>query len=174
MALNRITKRVADEAQGSDRDTFIWDSQLKGFGLKVTRLLHLSIPHGRPGGSLSTLYDRPTRLTLDTNYRRAEAERIAILVAQGVDPVAADKERRRQTVDLAFETYATLFAASCKGDRWRRMVDRSLRLYATPALKRKALPAIRRSVIAAMLDQIPPEMLAARRNTFAAVRRMFR
>lgn len=174
----KITKRVVDDAVASDRDTFIWDSNLKGFGLKVTKNGHRSyIYQFRMGGREST----SRRYTIGSHgspwtptTARAEAERIAIQVAQGIDPVAAEKERRRQAVDLAFESYAALFAATCKGAGWRRMVDRSLKLYATPALKRKALPEIRRADIATMLDKIPPHMLATRRNTFAAVRRLFR
>lgn len=33
---------------------------------------------------------------------RTEAERLALLIAQGTDPVEADNKRRREAVDLAF------------------------------------------------------------------------
>ena len=36
MATARIEKRTVDSAQPSDRDSYIWDRKLKGFGLKVT------------------------------------------------------------------------------------------------------------------------------------------
>jgi len=32
----KVTKRVVDAAAHSARDTFIWDTDVKGFGLKVT------------------------------------------------------------------------------------------------------------------------------------------
>ena len=34
--MSKITKRVVDAAAPGDRDTFLWDGELKGFGLKVT------------------------------------------------------------------------------------------------------------------------------------------
>src|SRR6185437_16736990 len=36
MSTTRITKRTVDAAQASDRVIWIWDSQVRGFGLKVT------------------------------------------------------------------------------------------------------------------------------------------
>jgi len=36
MAIQRITKRVVDAIQPGDRDVFLWDADLAGFGLKVT------------------------------------------------------------------------------------------------------------------------------------------
>jgi hypothetical protein len=32
----RLSKRAIDGAQSGDRDTFFWDTDVKGFGLKVT------------------------------------------------------------------------------------------------------------------------------------------
>ena len=34
--LTKITKRTVDAAQANGADQFLWDSDLKGFGLKVT------------------------------------------------------------------------------------------------------------------------------------------
>jgi hypothetical protein len=34
--LTRITKRAVDAVNPSDSDQFLWDSDLKGFGLKIT------------------------------------------------------------------------------------------------------------------------------------------
>ncbi len=36
MPIQRITKRVVDATQAGDRDVFLWDAELAGFGLKVT------------------------------------------------------------------------------------------------------------------------------------------
>src|SRR6516164_8220039 len=54
----RITKRVVDTAAPAEKDSFVWDSDLTGFGLKVT-------PNGRkvyvlqyrlPGSPVSRRY----------------------------------------------------------------------------------------------------------------------
>jgi len=34
--LKKITKRTVDEAEAGAKDSFIWDVETKGFGLKVT------------------------------------------------------------------------------------------------------------------------------------------
>jgi hypothetical protein len=36
MAKSRITKRAVDAAKPNERDTYLWDADLAGFGLKVT------------------------------------------------------------------------------------------------------------------------------------------
>lgn len=36
MAQSKITKRVVDAIEKAERDQFIWDDELRGFGLKVT------------------------------------------------------------------------------------------------------------------------------------------
>ncbi|MBL8958722.1 MAG: DUF4102 domain-containing protein, partial [Gemmatimonadetes bacterium] len=36
MAVARITKRVVDATTPEHRDVFVWDAEVKGFGLKVT------------------------------------------------------------------------------------------------------------------------------------------
>lgn len=36
MGVERITKRVVDSCQSAARDTFLWDSEVRGFGLKIT------------------------------------------------------------------------------------------------------------------------------------------
>lgn len=36
MAVQRITKRVVEALNPADSDTFIWDADVRGFGLKVT------------------------------------------------------------------------------------------------------------------------------------------
>ena len=105
---------------------------------------------------------------------RAEALRLLILVAQGIDPVESDKQRRREAVDLAFSNYADHFAKSCKGKGWSILVKRSLQLHVKPILRDKALPAITRIDIVAVCDKMPDEQVANRRNVFAVLRRLFR
>jgi integrase len=160
------------------RDTFLWDDELRGFGLKVTAAGSKSfVFQYRMGGR-----EAKTRRWTIGSYgspwspatARTEAERIATLVAKGIDPADADRERRRQAVDLAFETYAAKFEGSCAGPGWKRMVERTLRIHAVPILGKKALPLITRADISEVLDRLPTGQQALRRNTFAVLRRLFR
>lgn len=178
MATGKVSKRTVDELKAGPRDQFLWDVDLRGFGAKITK-----------GGVRSYVYQyrmggreaATKRYSIGTHgspwtptSARAEAERLAIAVASGIDPNEANLERRRLAVNLAFEPYAAIFQMACGGGGWGQMVERTLRLHLVPHLKRKPLRTITRANIAALLDQIPAEKVALRRNTFAVLRRLFR
>lgn len=178
MAIGKINKRSIDALRAGDKNLFLWDTGLKGFGAKITPAGAISyVIQFRMGGREAST----RRYTIGVHgspwtpaTARTEAERLLILVAQGIDPVDADKQRRREAVDLAFANYADLFAKSCKGKGWSRLVERVIRLYLKPVLRKKPLPKITRSDIVSVLDQMPPEQVANRRNVFAVMRRLFR
>ncbi len=178
MATGKISKRSIDGLREDSKNVFLWDTELKGFGAKITPAGAISyVIQFRMGGREAST----RRYTIGAHgspwtptTARTEAERLLILVAQGVDPVDADKQRRREAVDLAFANYADLFAKSCKGEGWSRLVHRVIRLYLKPVLRKKPLPKITRPDIVAVLDQMPPEQVANRRNVFAVMRRLFR
>lgn len=178
MPTGKITKRTIDSLKAEPSAYCLWDEDLSGFGVKVL-----------PSGSLTYILQyrmggreaKTRRYTIGKHgspwtpaTARTEAERLSILVAQGTDPVDADKERRREAVDLAFSNYADQFAKTCKGKGWRALVKRSLRLYVKPALGQRPLPKITRAHVVSALDRIPEEQVGNRRNIFAVMRRLFR
>lgn len=178
MATGKITKRSVDELATSARGEFLWDKDLRGFGVKITKSgVRTYIYQYRMGGR-----EAPTRRHTigvhgspwtPTTARQA-AERLSLNIARGIDPNAAEMERRRLAVDLAFEPYADRFRATCGDNGWGKMVERTLRLHVYPHFKRKPINTITRANIAALLDTISPEKVALRRNTFAVLRRLFR
>ncbi len=178
MATGKITKRTLDALQANAVAGFLWDEDLKGFGLRITSAGAASyVIQYRMGGREA----KSRRYTIGSHgspwtpaNARAEALRLLVLVAQGIDPVESDKQRRREAVDLAFSNYADHFAKSCKGKGWSILVKRSLRLHVKPVLRDKALPAITRIDIVAVFDKMPDEQVANRRNVFAVLRRLFR
>lgn len=178
MATGKITKRTLDALQANAVAGFLWDQDLKGFGLRITSAGTASyVVQYRMGGREA----KSRRYTIGGHgspwtpaTARAEAARLLLLVAQGTDPVESDKQRRHEAVDLAFSNYAERFAASCKGKGWTTLVTRSLRIHAKPVLRDKALPAITRIDIVAVIDRMPAEQAANRRNVFAVLRRLFR
>lgn len=178
MATGKITKKSIDAVEAGSSSQFLWDTDLKGFGAKIT-----------PSGSISYVlqFRMGGRETIARRYTigahgspwtpttaRSEAERLLLLVGQGIDPVEADKQRRREAIDLAFDNYARHFTRSCKGEGWRRLVERVVRLHLEPVLRKKPLPSITRADIVSVLDQMPEEQVANRRNVFAVMRRLFR
>jgi Arm DNA-binding domain len=138
MATGRISKRTLDAFQSSGMTGFLWDEDLKGFGVRVAASGAASyVVQFRMGGRES-----PTRrYTIGANgspwtpaTAREEAIRLLILVARGIDPMEEDKKRRREAVDLAFSKYADTFSAACKGKGWKTLVNRSIRLHLKPVL----------------------------------------
>lgn len=109
MPVVTITKRAVDAAQPADRDGFLWDRELKGFGLKVTPAgAKIYLVQYRTGGR-----GAPTRrVTIGRHgapwtpdLARREAKRILGQVAGGVDPGAVRQE------DKASLTMAALVKA---------------------------------------------------------------
>lgn len=178
MPTGKITKRTVDSLTRSASTYLLWDEDLKGFGVKVQPSGACSyVLQFRMGGRES----KTRRYSIGAHgspwtpaTARAEAERLSILVAQGKDPVEADKQRRREAVDLAFSNYADRFSGSCKGKGWATLVKRSLRLHVKPVLRNNALPTITRADIVAVFDRMPVEQAANRRNVFAVLRRLFK
>lgn len=178
MATGRITKRTLDALLANGVTGFLWDEDLKGFGVKTTAQGSASyVVQYRMGGREA----KTRRYTIGGHgspwtpaTARDEAVRMLMLVAQGVDPVESDKQRRREAVDLAFANYADRFAGSCKGRGWKLLVKRSLDRHVKPVLRDKPLPTITRVDIVAVLDRLPEGQIANRRNVFAVMRRLFK
>lgn len=178
MATGKVNKRSVDALKPGAAVSFLWDDDLKGFGVKVTPAGAVSyVLQYRLGGREA----KTRRYSIGAHgspwtpaTARTEAERLAVLVAQGIDPGEADRKRRDDAVNLAFSAYADRFHASCKGEGWRALVARCLRLHAKPVLASKALPAITKADVVAVFDAMPADQQANRRNVFAVLRRLFR
>ena len=112
----KVTKRVVDAAAHGDRDTFIWDTDVKGFGLKVT-------PAGRKVYVVQTrLNGRLRRYTIGRHgspwtpdMARNEALRLLADTRQGKDPV---EEKRAREADLTVSELCDLYLAEgCEGKK---------------------------------------------------------
>jgi integrase len=176
----KITKRSVDAMIPPDTGAdYLWDDELRGFGLRITKNGARSYVYQyRVGGREAekrrfTIGKHGSPWTAVT--ARAEAERLAMLVAQGVDPAEANKERRRQAVDLAFPAYVDLFAEGYLKSRWKRWekTKAMLVLHAVPLLRRKALPNIKRSDLNALWDNLADRPALAR-LMHATLRKLFK
>ena len=179
MPTARITKRSVDVLTPGRSDIFLWDDVMRGFGLRLTpKGARSYVVQYRMGGRES-----PTRrYTIGTHgspwtpeTARREAERILIMVRQGTDPVDAKKERRRQAVDLAFDSYVESFSSLYLQKRWKdwKLGEGVLRREVVPILRNKPLPRITRSDIAPIWDRLD-ERPAVARLTHATLRKLFR
>jgi integrase len=154
MPVGRISKRSVDAMQSEAKDAYLWDDELRGFGLKVTpagRKVYLI--QYRIGGRKG----RTRRVTIGVHgvftpdQARTEARRLLGEVAFGRDPA----ERRRseataatlgQVLDqfLVEHVDAKLKASSARECR------RLERLCIPEALKRRPLAAVTREEVAKM------------------------
>src|SRR5262245_48949175 len=101
----KLTKRVVDTAQAGSVAVFIWDDEIKGFGLRVapggTKSYVLSYRAGRGRNAPQR------RITIGKHgspwtpeLARREARRLLGTIAAGDDPAAARKAEAR-TMTLA-------------------------------------------------------------------------
>jgi integrase len=92
----KITKRTVDATQAGARDTFIWDTETRGFGLKVTPVGNrIYVLQARLNG-------KPIRCTIGKHgspwtpdKAREEAVRRLGQIASGTNPNAAKTEAKR-------------------------------------------------------------------------------
>lgn len=179
MPTARVTKQSVDALQPGPKDVFLWDDEFKGFGVRITPKGAKSyVLQFRMGGR-----ETPSRRATIGRHgspwtpvtARKEAERLSILVHQGIDPVQADHERRRQAVDLAFEAYAEDFIDLYLKKRWKQwpLGAGVLRREAVPILRRKPLPQIKRSDLSQIWDR-SADRPAVARLTHATLRKLFR
>ncbi|MXO71736.1 integrase arm-type DNA-binding domain-containing protein [Altererythrobacter buctensis] len=178
MATARITKTLLSDLRAGDKDSFVWDDKLAGFGVKVT-----------PSGSKVFIYQyrlggrgaKVRRFTIGkfgpftAEKARQEAEHLARLVAVGTDPQRDKKEQHRQAVELAFDKYLDRFETDCLKVHWpashkdaRATLDR----FALPVLRSTPLPEITRRDIRAVLSPVKGKSATARK-LFAILRRLF-
>jgi Arm DNA-binding domain len=103
----KLTRAVVDQLQPSASQRFVWDTTLRGFGVRVA-----------PGGAKAFILQRSInggtrRITIGRaddmgpDHARRLAEKLAAQFAAGVDPVAERKKQERAALTLrqAFADY---------------------------------------------------------------------
>ena len=178
MPTGTINKRSVDALKASDRDAFLWDEELSGFGLKVT-----------PKGVKSYLFQyrmggrgTPTRRytigrhgPLTPDRARQIARDLAFKVHQGIDPVEEERERQRLAATMGFASYVETFTEGYLktewGDSWPQ-AKRQLEMHVVPVLGQKALSEITPSHINPVFDALR-DRPALQRNVHAVLRKLF-
>ena len=103
MAIANITKRAVDAAKARKADSYLWDKELHGFGLKVTPagskvyLVQYQLG-GRKGRTRRVTIGRHGEIT--PTFARAEAKRLLGEIAAGRDP-AAERDKAKADKSLA-------------------------------------------------------------------------
>jgi integrase len=156
---SRLTKRTVDEAVARENRYEIWDSELKGFGLRVEASGRkcFIIRYRADGGGRNA----PKRLVtigaygvLTPEQARAEAKKLLGAVATGADPGAERRSKRQDlTVSELCELYLregcpTKKASTLATDRGR--IDRHIK----PMLGTKRISTVTRGDIQWLMRQI--------------------
>jgi integrase len=153
-----ITIRNIEAAKPcSDRDVFTWDNSLKGFGLRVTPkgVKSYVLQYRTNGGPARRMTIGIHGSPWTTQTARKEAERLLMLVKQGVDPVEEARSAKRREKVLNFSTYCDqfveLYLQSNWPDTWpeqQRIIENVLK----PRWGRRALTALKRSDMVKLMD----------------------
>jgi integrase len=147
-----ISKRLVDAAYSSAKDSYLWDSELRGFGLKITpagRKVYLV--QYRLGGRKG----RTRRVTigahgiLTAEEARTRAKKLLGEVAAGRDPASAlDGVRASQTLGELLTKFLKEHASdklkASTASEYRRLA----RLYIGPSLSSRPISDLSRSEIA--------------------------
>lgn len=177
----KITHATVEAARSKEREYFVWDRDLKGFGLRVS-----------PGGTKAYVVQYrlggrgfPARRQTIGRHgspwtaaaARDEAKRLLHLVGLGEDPLAVVQVRQNEQLHARFEQFAQHFLEVYGKREWAPRTYSTqhgyIERWLLPVLAKKTLSAIGRKEIAAVMDRIPSDKNTLPRNLFVLMRKMF-
>src|SRR6266496_834330 len=161
----RITKRAIDAADPGAGDQFLWDRDVKGFGLKVTPAgAKIYVLQYRCKGRLRRYTIGRHGSPWTQEEARAEAARLLAQAVRGIDP--ADAKHADRT-DITFATFAERYLkehADLHKKKRSAALDRQLlRSHVLPAIGSRRLAQISRADVARMHRSLAETPIAANR-----------
>jgi integrase len=165
----KITKRRVDATEPAGKDVLVWDTELKGFGLKVTpagqKSYLLQYRMGGRGTPTQRVKIGRHGIEVTADQARDAAIRLRGLISQGIDPakerkkataeLKADAEaRKRDTVGAAIELYLSRYAKRNLKPSTYAEVSRTLLRDVSGPLGRWPIREITRRDAAKLLDDI--------------------
>ncbi len=158
MASQSITIRTIEASKPCPgRDVYTWDSSLRGFGLRVTPkgvksyVLQYRVDGGPARRTTIGIHGSPWT----TQTARKEAERLLMLVRQGIDPVEEARNAKRREKVLNFSAYCDqfveLYLQSNWPDTWPEQ-QRILENVLKPRWGKKALSVLKRADMVKLMD----------------------
>ncbi|SFP26071.1 Site-specific recombinase XerD [Qipengyuania nanhaisediminis] len=179
--MGKLTQARVDKAEQRAKQYFIWDRDLKGFGLRIS-----------PGGAKSYVIQYrmggrgfpAKRYTIGkhdspwtTVAARGEAKRLLAEIELGNDPKDAEEERRADQLHSRFEQFANQFLELYGEREWAPNNYKNQKGYLSnwivPIMGKKPLGTIKRKDVVAVLDKVPANKPSLPRNLFVLMRLMF-
>lgn len=178
MSNQSISIRVVEAARPHPgRDVYIWDTSLRGFGLRVTSkgvksyVLQYRVDGGPARRKTIGTHGSPWT----SHTARKEAERLLVLVRQGIDPVEAAREAKRREKVLNFSSYCDLFVDLYLSSNWPRTWPEAMRVLeniAKPRWGKKGLNTIKRTDVVKLMDDYA-DRPAMRKQIHSVLRKLF-
>lgn len=173
-----ITVRTVQSAKPDPkRDIYVWDTRLKGFGLRIT-------PRGAQsfvfqyrvnGGPARRKTIGPVGSPWTPLTARKEAERLLVKVYQGIDPVEASREARRRKEALNFPAYCAKFTDLYLKQNWPgtwNAARQTLENVVIPRWGDRSVAEIKRGDIVKVLDDYT-DRPARRKEIHSVLRKLF-
>jgi integrase len=174
----KLTKRVIDDLEPSEKDTFYWDADIKGFGLKVTpKGRKAFLVQYRPGGR-----GTPTRKmsigpygNVTLHKARTEATRILGLRAEGRDPALERQQAKNRAISSQFTDIAKDFLDKhASQNRTVEETERILKKDILPTWGKRSIHDIGKRDVNDLLDKVVARGAPVMANrTLAALRKLF-
>jgi integrase len=161
MAQGRITKRVVDGLTASGAEQFMWDTEVKGFGVRVqasgAKSYVFKYSHGTGRGAPTRRMTLARVGKVTPEEARGLAKREAGKVAHGADPVRDRRKAKARAENTLRGVTENYFAR--EGDKLRSGAGRraAFERLVFPVLGARQIGEIKRSDIIKLLDKIEEE-----------------
>ena len=176
----KITKQLVDKSHPQERVLWIWDTDVKGFGLRVFPTGRKSyVVEYRPGDGGRRAPKRrytigPHGSPWTPETARKKAVEVLADVTKGSDP-SLDRRAARQpsqeTLEYFVDTFIERYAKRTQRS-WRE-TERTLRREFLPGLANRPLTDVSKRDIALAIDKVAARAPTMANRTFAYVRRFF-
>lgn len=161
----KLTNRSVEAIKSGDKDIFVWDSELRGFGLRVKKsgIKSFIVQYrNRFGQSRRVTLDRLG--VIGPEAARARAKKMLARVGEGADPAEEEREDRKAPAvkDLA-DRYMKQHAKAKKRPASVAADEISLRLHILPALGSKPVAGLTRANVSDLHSSMAGVPIAANR-----------
>lgn len=173
---DRITKRTVDAIEPSLRDTFLWDTEIAGFGCKVTpKGTRIYVLQYSRGGRDHRVTIGRHGVEFTAEQARNEARRLRGLIASGENPaLARSHERSIPTVAELGARYLNEYARPHKKPSAFAQDQRNLQNHIIPLIGSLKVSEIERQDVARMMRDIAAGKTAKDEKTKLQGRRIVR
>jgi len=172
----RITKRLVDATKPRSTDSYVWDDELTGFGLKVTpagRKVYIVKYQlgGRKGRSRRITIGRHGNVT--PTFAREQAKRLLGEIAAGRDPAEGrDRVKADKSLGVILEQFMAEHVRPKRKASTAREYERIAMIHIVPRLGRRPISEIKRQDIAKLHHDLAGSPYQANR-TLALLSKFF-